>query len=252
MIKGLYTAATGMINQQQRMDIISNNLANVNTTGFKKDGVVVQSFEDVLTLKVNDSKLPNAPIGNMNLGVKLGEVYTDFNQGSFIQTNDPFNIALQGEGFINIGITDEEGNFDNRYTRDGSFVLSKEGELMTKDGFNVMGQNGEIVLDKGDVRINEKGQVFLNDEHIDTINIVNFDKEDARKIGDNLYSIEEDVEPMEFEGQVLQGFLEESNVNSIREMVDMINVMRSFESNQKVVQTQDETLGKAVNDIARL
>jgi flagellar basal-body rod protein FlgG len=250
MVKGLYTAATGLINQQQRMDVLSNNLANINTTGFKKDGVVVQSFEEVLTMKVNG--MQSTGIGNMTLGVKSGQVYTDFQQGSYIQTNNPFNIALQGEGFIHIGVLDGNGELMDRYTRDGSFVLSSTGELMTQDGLYVMGQEGPIRLEEGNISINESGQIYLNDAYVDQIRLVDFNKLDIRKEGNNLYVAEDGAEVLEFQGQVLQGFLEESNVNSIREMVDMINVMRSFESNQKVVQTQDETLGKAVNEVGRI
>ncbi|TCT14005.1 flagellar basal-body rod protein FlgG [Natranaerovirga pectinivora] len=251
MVRGLYTAATGMMNQQQRMDIVSNNLANVNTTGFKKDGVVVESFEDVLTLKVNDNNM-NTHIGKMNLGVKTGVVFTDFNQGSFMQTHDPFNIAIQGEGFIGISTLDRNGNIVERYTRDGSFVVNNDGELITKDGHQVMGQNGNIVLGHGDVRIDGTGAIYLNDEYIDSLRLVNFDKEDIIKLGDNLYNAREDAEALEFNGQILQGYLEESNVNTIREMVDMINIMRTYEANQKVIQTIDDTLGKAVNEVGRL
>ncbi|TCK93367.1 flagellar basal-body rod protein FlgG [Natranaerovirga hydrolytica] len=252
MVKGLYTATTGMMNQQKRMDTISNNLANVNTTGFKKDGVVVESFQDVLTYKLDNSPNPNSRIGAMTLGVQTGQVYTDYMQGSFTQTNNVFDVALQGEGVITIGIQNGEGDFQNAYTRDGAFVLSNSGELMTKEGNYVMGEDGTITLGTGEVTINENGQIYLNGDYVDTLQLVNFGELDLEKMGDNLYRVPEDAEELAFEGQVIQGFLEESNVNAIREMVDMISVMRTYESNQKVIQTQDETLGKVVNEVGRI
>lgn len=252
MIKGLYTSCTSMINQQQRMDIISNNLANVSTTGYKKDSVVVESFEDVLAVKLDPKQYK--PIGTMNLGVKIGDIYTDFKQGSFVQTNNIWNLAIQGDGFFSVGVLNEQGNLETRYTRDGSFTISQNGDVMTEDGFYLIGEDGnKITLPKGNVRISETGDVYVNDELVNKLKVVNFeDKTVLKKIGDNLYSTNNDQQPNNFNGLILQGYLEASNVNTIKEMVDMINVMRTYESNQKVIQTLDESLGKAVNEVGRL
>lgn len=256
MVRGLYTASNGMIAQQQKMDIISNNLANVNTTGFKKDGVIVESFDDVLTTKVNDVNVPgNQMIGKMTLGCKVGNIYTDHTQGGATITGDPYNIAILGTGMVAIGVADKEGNMNTKYSRDGSFTLSNDGTLMTREGNYVLGENGKIVIPSGssNIRISEDGRIFDNDKVIDKISLTDFENpETLRKTGDNLYSKIEDTVEQEFGGKLLQGYLESSNVNTVREMVDMISVMRTYEANQKVIHTQDETLKKAVNEVGRL
>ncbi|GKX28502.1 flagellar basal body protein [Vallitalea longa] len=256
MVRGLYTASNGMVAQQEKLDIISNNLANVNTTGFKKDGVIIESFNSVLTTKINDRSMPmNQTIGKMTLGCRVGQVYTDNTQGGATMTDDPYNVAILGNGMFNIGIEDKEGNQQIRYTRDGSFTLSTDGTLMTKEGNYILGQNGKIVIPSGsnNIRISENGTIFDNDTQIDKLLLTDFENpESLRKIGDNLYSQTEDTKTNPFGGKLMQGYLESSNVNTVREMVDMISVMRTYEANQKVIQTQDETLKKAVNDVGRL
>jgi flagellar basal-body rod protein FlgG len=255
MIRGLYTASTGMIAQQEKMDVISNNLANVNTTGFKKDGVIIESFDSVLTKKINDKSAPmNETIGKMTLGCKVGNIYTDNSQGGATITNNPLNIALLGKGMICVGVEDKEGNLNTRYTRDGSFILSSDGTLKTKEGNYILGQNGKIKLENAsNIRISEDGTIFQNGIEVDKILIKDFQNpESLRKIGDNLYKKTDDSIEKESDGKILQGYLESSNVNTVREMVDMISVMRTYEANQKIIQTQDETLSKAVNEIGRL
>ena len=122
MFKGLYTAYTGMINEQNRMDVLTNNLANADTTGFKKEGSTSQAFDDVLALKIKDASIsPNIPkkIGIANLGVKVGENYTDYSQGAFRITDNSYDVALSGEGFFNIEYTNKAGETSTKYTRDG-------------------------------------------------------------------------------------------------------------------------------------
>ena len=121
MLRGLYTAYTGMLNEQYRMDIMSNNLANADTTGFKKEG-------------------------SMSLGVKIGETYTDFDQGSLRDTGNTYDLAISGDGFFNIEFTNKAGETSTKYTRDGGFTVTADGYLVTKDGDYVLGQNGRIQL----------------------------------------------------------------------------------------------------------
>lgn len=256
MVRGLYTASNGMVTQQKKLDVISNNLANVNTTGFKKDGVIVESFDSVLTQKINDKSIPmNQTIGKMTLGCKVSQVYTDNSQGGVTITDDPYNVAILGNGMFNVGIEDKEGNMQTRYTRDGSFTLTPDGTLMTKEGNYVLGQNGKIVLPQGsnNIRISENGTIFNNNVEIDKLVLTDFENpESLRKQGNNLYYQTEDTKTNPFEGKLMQGYVESSNVNTVREMVDMISVMRTYEANQKVIQTQDETLRKAVSEVGKL
>jgi flagellar basal-body rod protein FlgF len=253
LVRGLYTSAIGMKTQFKRMDVISNNLANVDNTGFKKDIVVSRSFPEELTKRINDRQngFPNnRNIGRMSLGLYIDEVYTNFAQGSLSLTNDPFNLALDGKGFF--AIQAEDGT--ERYTRDGSFVLNSDGILMTKEGNYVLGENGIISLEEqGNIRIDEEGNIYLNNELVDRLRIVNFNNpESLRKVGDNLLERSNQSAEIAFEGKVLQGYLETSNVNVVQEMVDMITATRIYEANQKAVQTHDETLGKAVNEVGRV
>ncbi|MDE6911643.1 MAG: flagellar hook-basal body complex protein, partial [Lachnospiraceae bacterium] len=112
MLRGLYTAYTGMLNEQYRMDIMSNNLANADTTGFKKEGSTSQAYSEVMAVKIKDvTENPNTPkrLGNMSLGVKIGETYTDFSQGSLRDTGNTYDIAIGGDGFFNIEFTSKSG-----------------------------------------------------------------------------------------------------------------------------------------------
>jgi flagellar basal-body rod protein FlgG len=254
MVRGLYSAYTGMVAQQQKMDIVSNNLANVDTTGFKKDGAIFKSFKDAYTFKINDPETSMAnKIGTLNQGVNLDRIYTDHTQGSLKQTDDPLNIAIDEQGMIVVGKKDKDGNVIEHYTRDGSLAISSTGDLITKDGYNVLGNNGPIKLDNNHITIDRKGNIYSDNKFIDKIKLVNIDNKDTlRKVGNNIYSSTEDTTTKEFTGKIEQGFLEASNVNSVEEMIEMINVMRAYESNQKIITTYDSILEKSVNSIGRL
>ncbi|NLK21809.1 MAG: flagellar basal-body rod protein FlgF [Epulopiscium sp.] len=252
MIKGLYTSAIGMTTQFKKMDVISNNLANVDTTGFKKDVVVSHSFPEKLAKRINDRKngfSNNNNIGRMSLGVYVGEVHTNYMQGSLNQTHNPFNIAIQGKGFFAIQTADGS----EKYTRDGSFILAPDGRLMTKEGNLVLGENGVISLEQGDMRIDNDGNIFLDDEWVDKLRVVDFENpETLKKVGDNLLERTGNTQGKTFEGSLIQGFLETSNVNIVKEMVDMITASRTYEANQKAILAHDETLGRAVNEVGKL
>jgi len=252
LIKGLYTSAIGMTTQFKKMDVISNNLANVDTTGFKKDVVVSHSFPEKLAKRINDRKngfSNNNNIGRMSLGVYVGEVHTNYMQGSLNQTHNPFNIAIQGKGFFAIQTADGS----EKYTRDGSFILAPDGRLMTKEGNLVLGENGVISLEQGDMRIDNDGNIFLDDEWVDKLRVVDFENpETLKKVGDNLLERTGNTQGKTFEGSLIQGFLETSNVNIVKEMVDMITASRTYEANQKAILAHDETLGRAVNEVGKL
>lgn len=254
MIRGLYIANTGMNVQAKRMDIISNDLANVNTTGYKQDTVVVGSFQEVMLNRINDmehGKSNNAQIGNINYGARVQEIQTQFTQGSVINDDSDTSLAIQGTGFFVVNTPNGE-----MYTRDGGFSVDTEGKLVTKEGYQVMGENGAIdfgssYLEKvSKLEVKDNGEISLNGEVVDKLKVVDFeDKLTLKKSADNLYTGE--GQPTEFKGTILQGFLEASNVNSVTAMVDMIEVSRAYEANQKVMQVHDSLLGKAVNEVAK-
>ncbi len=255
MNRGLYTSAIGMMTQMNNMDVITNNIANVDNTGFKKDTTVVQSFSEELMKRLNDPEQGlikrDNNIGKVSLGNFVTEVSTDFSVGSMEETGGTYDLAIDGDGFFAIE-TVNDGNIVEKYTRDGSFTVNSNNELMTKEGNYVLGENGRIVIPNGNITISENGNIYSNGEFVDKLKIVDFEnKESLRKYGDNLYNkIEESVEKP-FTGTIIQKHVETSNVNAIDEMVKMITVSRAYELNQKMVQAHDSVLGKAVNDIAR-
>ena len=141
MLKGLYTAYTAMVNEQHRLDTMTNNLANASTVGFKKEGATSESIKDVLTVKIKDASAGHVGpelIGRNNPGVKIGENYTDYTQGSFRITDNTYDLALSGDGFFAIEFTNKAGETSTMYTRAGQFTLNREGYLVTEDGDYVL------------------------------------------------------------------------------------------------------------------
>ena len=225
----------GLSSQTFKNDLVSNNLANINTTGYKRD-VMFTDMLDVIDTN-NDNK----------------NVVTEFSQGTMKETGNPLDIAFSGKGFFVI-----ENNGDEYYTRDGHFTVNSLGNLTTAEGFYVMGQGGIINLSTdgskaGDFEISKLGEIFVNNEYIDMLKIVDFeDYTQLSKEGINLFSANDNLKPYESEMyMVFQRHLEGSNVNSVDEMVELISLQRNFESTQKAVRTLDEALGKAANDIGR-
>lgn len=255
MVKGIYTAASGMITQYKKMDVVSNNIANAGTTGYKKDAVITEAFGEVLVKKINDPSEPTPRnIGTMSMGAKVDNVFTNFSQGSLIKTESPFDLAIEKEGFMAVSVVNDLGQTVERYTRDGGLTVTNTGQLVTNSGNAVLGNNGPIQLpSSGDLVINDTGDIFVDGQYLDRIKLVDFeDKTSLRKIGDNLFATTAESAEKDFSGRVLQGYLEGSNVNVVKEMVEMINVSRAYESSQKVLQANDETLGKAVNEVGKL
>lgn len=266
MVKGLYTAHTGMINQMNRLDVITNNLANSATNGYKKEGATAQSFDDELTFRIKDSSSYNLDtrIGTMTLGVKIGETYTDYSQGSFKETGNQTDLALAGNGFFAISFTNRDGETSIKYTRDGAFTVDQEGYLRTKDGDYVLNAYGAENSDGGVANyvrvnpnmpfvINAEGQIVQDNEVIGDVGVVDFANYDyIEKYGENMYNLIEGGTLIEADAQINQGYLEMSNVNVVKEMVEMITITRAYESNQKLIQTIDSTLEKTVNQIGKI
>jgi flagellar basal-body rod protein FlgF len=255
MIRGLYTSGWSMLANNKKMDVLSNNLANVNTTGYKKDTVVFESFPDMLTRRINDSQSfsnISGRIGSMQLGNDVGEIFTYYTQGNLVRTDNNSDLAIKDSdtAFFTIEVLDDQGNATEYYTRDGSFVVNANNQLITKDGHAVMGEEGPIYLNGGDFIVEADGTIIQGWDVIDRLLIREFaDPSTLRKYGNNLVSRTAETVEQEFSGTIQQGFLEQSNVDIVREMIDMISVMRAYESNQKILQAQDETLEKAVNEV---
>lgn len=265
MIRGWYTGASGMNAQQNRLDAISNNLANVDTVGYKRDITVSKSFSELLIRRINFDgvyKIQNgmgsadaAPIiGKLGVGVETNENYTDFSQGSFKITNTKTDTALNGKGFYAV-----ETYLGERYTRNGNFYIGKEGILETKDGYPVLGEKGIIHVENDRFTVNEDGVLISEDgNEIDRFKVVRFDNERyLNKMGESLYSSNDISGPAHIaEGNerpsFLQGYSETSNVNVVNEMVQMIEVNRAYEANQKTITSEDSMMGTLWQKVAVL
>ena len=248
MDRGLYIAATGMTSAMVRQDVIAANLANVATVGYKTDRVVNETFADSLLYSMKGG-VPT-PMGTLNHGTRVAGTITDFGQGSFRPTEQPLDLALGGDGFFSIRMQD--GTV--AYTRNGQFTRSPDGFLTTQTGEYVLGPDRLPVYagETGDPVIRADGNVSSRDgTRLGQLGIFTLDIPSARKLGQNIW-IGEETGGMPAATQVRQGFVEASGVNSVKEMVEMITTMRSYESSQRVITSIDGTLDKAVNSVGTL
>lgn len=264
MVKGLYTAYTGMINEQKRLDVLTNNLANADTNGYKKEGTVAQSFAEKLAVRINDSSNYGLKknLGTLTLGVHLGETYTNYESGSIKVTDNQTDVAINGKGFFAVAFTNKAGETSVKYTRDGSFIVNTQGYLVTKDGDYVLNQNGAVNTDPNariqvdpnkDIVIDEVGNMYQDYELVATIGIADFeDYNYISKYGENLYDLVDGGQVIETDAQIMQGCIEGSNVNVVDEMVKMISISRAYQAGQKVINAIDQTLEKTVNQVGKV
>jgi flagellar basal-body rod protein FlgG len=224
MERGLYIAASGMLTEQVRQDLIAHDLANASTAGYKADRVTTQSFGEML---LQDSS-SGASIGSLGLGAQIASQTTDVSPGALRTTDEPLDFAIEGEGFFAV-----RGAGGTRYTRDGQFQISSRGTLMTADGDEVLGPGGQPV------RVAANGTVAG-----DQIGVTRLDN--ARREGENLFT---GTPRGAAASTVRSGALEGSAVDPISTMVDMLGSLRAFESGQRVITTIDSTLAKATNQV---
>lgn len=268
--------------QQWRMDTVANNLANVNTSGFKKEVAAFKAFPELLVRRMEDDGVGINPfgshdaapvVGRLGTGVELNELFTNFDQGPLIETSNDFDFALEGKGFFVVDTPQGE-----RYTRNGSFQLGKEGLILTKEGFPVLGENGPINVKENNFKVDAEGRIWVNgaigdDPNVlvsregnqwedtvllDTMRVVEFDLDRyLEKQGTSLWRESETSGPAtavegERRPKVVQGFVETANVDPITEMVNMIEINRAYEASQKVVQAEEQALGTLINQVSRM
>jgi flagellar basal-body rod protein FlgG len=191
----------------------------------------------------------------MSMGVKLGEVYTNYGQGSLRQTSNTYDMALEGNGFFALSVTDKVGNVSTQYTRNGSFTMARDGSIVDADGNHLMGEGGEIAVptDAAEIVIDTTGAIYADGVYVDTIQIVDFEDYDyLSKMGDTRYQALEGATEIADSTLVRQGYTEQSNVNVVSEMVEMITITRAYEANQKVIQSVDKTLDLAANSVGKV
>lgn len=246
MINGIYTVTRGMVAFQKENDVLANNLANVSTVGFKGQQVIYQSFPEMLMSRLDDSG--KHEIGSKGSGARVVGTVSNFNAGSLYKTDNDFDLSLEGPGFF--AIQTPQGL---AYTRNGHFTLNNLGQMVTAEGFPLLGKNGPVQTQGKNIQVDLNGIVKVDGMQDDQIRIADFNNPNAlERIGDNLYRAATGVNQVPGTAEVRQGFLEQSNVNVILGMTQLINATRLYEMSQKTIQAQDDTLAKAVNDVGRL
>ena len=243
MIKGIYTSEASMRPKMTRMEVIANNLANLNSTGFKRDRVFLEMLNET-------GALPSDGRNDLTgIGVRRA---VDFAQGSLQPTSSTFDLALQGRGFFAV-----ETSGGLRLTRNGHFHLSSDGSLVTAEGFPVQGDNGNVVLPNVEKRqlmnitINEAGEVLSDREPLARIRVMDVANPNQLQKDREAFFIpavdQPAVDVPRDQIIVRQGYLEESNVDGIEEMIAMIELSRAFETDQKIIQSQDATLDRSLD-----
>jgi flagellar basal-body rod protein FlgF len=267
--RGVYAALSGAMAQAQRLDTIANNIANVNTPGFKRDE---QVFREYLTANEKDdqvldaTKIPNSieSFYDMRGGdisyVDTAGTYTDYSQGRLVSTGGQLDVAIDGQGFFEV-MTPQ----GLRLTRQGGFNIDGQGQLVTKEGYPVMAQaepgadpaarvvrvNGE-----GALRIAENGQVFQGNDALGQLAVVEVaDRDQLSKIGNGFFDFKVGTQPELTNAaniMLRQGFIETSNVNIVKEMTDMISATRTFETAKKAIDAYDSMNDKLINQVAKV
>ncbi len=279
MFKGLYTVATGMVAQQRKTEILTNNMANASTPGFKSDQTTIRSFPDMLMSAVKSTTIPTengfamkklSTVGALNAGVYLQETMPDQTQGTIYSTGLTTDVALINNsmptdaasgnaGTIFFRLQNENGT--ESYTRNGNFTMDGQGNLVNPQGLYVLGANGErLQFNNDNIRISSEGAIFdENDVQVGSLGVAFSTNPDVLVKQDNgLYNTIDGAALPSAYGQagvqfaMQQQYLEGSNVDASKAMTDLLTAYRAFEANQKVLQTYDKSMDKAVNEIGRV
>lgn len=270
MIRGFYTAAAGMLAQMQRQEMLTNNIANVNTPGYKADRTSLHSFPNVLLQQIGGTIGDGAQIGGISNGVYLQEGLPDFSLGPLKETGENTDIALVPTNVPPDPASGRTGtllfavalpNGDIRYTRNGHFNLDPLGRLTTADGYFVLDANGQpITLATNDFKVDDHGRIYENGVMVGEIGIAYAaDPAQLVKEGNDLFRAGANgaVLPMANGNPAIaystkQGFLEQSNVQEEQAMTDLLMAYRTFEANQRVLKTIDHTMDLAVNQVGKI
>lgn len=277
MVKGIYTAAAGMMLQMARQDNAANNLANVNTSGYKKDNMVAESFPGLLISRLNDKAvladgreitLPPKELGPLPTGAVVSANYTDWSAGMMQQTGNYTDLAIKGEGYFCLRTPQGE-----MLTRNGEYHVNNQGVIVNNEGCPLVDTNDqEIVLPLRDPEnpaniipydqmdqqdftfqrefaVDSQGRIMQNNQYIATLKVVNVqDTNTLRKQGNNFIMVQGNYDVLPTPG-VVQGVKEASNVNAVKEMVDLVSITRTYEACQKVLMAEDEITGTAIDSV---
>ncbi len=241
MIKGLYRSASAMIPHVKIQEITANNLANASAPGFKRDMLFTRELSRAQAKEYPKKSDWETPM--------IDQVYTEYDQGMLDKTDNPLDVALEGKGFFTLQL--EDGT--TVLSRSGSFTVDQSGYLVNPDGHRLLGDGGPINVGEGTVSISEMGQVEVDASPVANIRVVDIeDKSSLQKVGDSEYQIPEGINLISAVNfAIKQGYLESSNVNVIKEMINMVASYRSFESDAQALKAQDDSLEKLINNVGR-
>lgn len=260
MLRGIYTAASGMLADQRRLDVIANNLANASTLGYKRDTSITQAFNDFFVIRRNDEDpgktQESTLVGLLSFGSLISHTASRLTTGALRATGNPLDVAITGDGFFTVSTPQ-----GLRYTRQGSFAQDGADRLVTESGLPVMVDGHEVAGPPGSLTITRNGEVKSGDQVLGKLSVTSTARLGSiRKEGTGLWvpvSPGEPsalVTPAEANGvyDLKVGYLESANVEPVTEMVEMMTTVRSYEANQKAIQAMDETLQKAVTEVGRI
>lgn len=245
MDQGMYTAAAGAIAMEERLTIISNNVANLNTIGFKKDHMSFEQFSKLLdTSMLAEGQYRVIPIDVVALSPTI-----DVTPGSPVETGNPLDVAMIGDGFF--VVSTEDGP---RYTRAGSFQLTTDNILVTQQGYRVQGEGGDISIDtttgNGIIGIDSRGKITYDDTDVDTLQVVRIAPEVLVRKGNNLFDVKEGYVPEPVETPSMsQSYLEAANVEPVSEMVDMIATQRAYDAFQKMIRSINDAYSFSIRNV---
>lgn len=260
MLRGIYIAAGGMSSRADSIDVLANNMANVNTNGFKADKIATHSFDGMLLSRIDDA--PSGVFKKAHLPPRVGPAelsggiveskYIDFAPGAVTFTENPLDVALEGPGFLTI--QDEGGGI--MYTRDGAFTISPDRYLVNQSGLRVLDAANQpiMILGDGEIKIDALGTISIDGLPAGKLGIAEFnDLSLVGKIGHNLFSADATAVPSQATGtEVIQGAVEKSNVNTVQALTKLIAKYREFEAAARSIDVIDRTLDRVVNEVGRL
>jgi flagellar basal-body rod protein FlgG len=250
MIRGIYTAAAGLATATLRLGVVSNNMANVTTPGYKQDRLPEEVGNSLDLMKwAVDAK--GQPVGTITLGPKIGLSQLDLTPGPIQETSNPLDLAIAGNGFFAVQAPDGT----TRYTRDGGFHADIDGSLRSRDGSTVLDTNSQpIQLPLGtDIAVAADGTVLAGGNTVAQLQLVDFPAgQQLDKVGNGMFTAANGAQAQPTNGaQLYQGYLEGSNTDMTESMVSTMNLVRAYEANQKLLQMQDSTLRSAVNEVGK-
>ncbi len=241
MDQGIYTAAAGAVAMEARLDLIANNLANLSTTGYKKDRINYEKFTKIL----DTSSLYPGQFRTIPVDVITKATTVDLSQGPCRQTGNNLDVAIMGNGFFVVNTPD-----GLRYTRGGDFRLSSEGLLVNAQGYTVQGEGGDISLGAGHVVIDGKGNVSMDNAIVDKLQVVDIPAESIARKGNGVFGVKPGFAPETVESpDIAQGYLETANVEPVKEMVLMIETQRAYDAYQRVIKTLNDAYSKSMTNV---